>query len=78
MSIAQRIADILNQSSTFTLYGGYAQQAGRQVQFPQGHCELEKRNDKGQVSRARYHYADGSRLTYIRKPDNAFRIEVSQ
>lgn len=76
MSIAQNIKSILSGCNTFTIYGGYALQNGQTVRFPTGVQELEKRNDKGQVSHARYLYADGSRLTYLRKPDNEFSLTV--
>lgn len=74
--IAEQIATLLEDASTFTLYGGYAVVRGRTVRFQGGTPELEKRNDKGQMAHARYVYADGSRLTYRRKPDNAYSLEA--
>lgn len=50
---------------TFSLYGGYGMQNGEYVYFPLGVQEMEKRNKRGRVVKARYRYADGSELTYI-------------
>lgn len=75
-TIADKVLAAIGDSCTFTLYGGYCLQNGVNVFFPLGSCELEKRNEKGQVSKARYIYADGSRLVYTRKPDNNFSLEV--
>lgn len=76
-TIAEQVAEILRQSSTFTIYGGYALHNGKHVSFKTGVQELETRNNEGQVAHARYHYSDGSRLTYKRKPGNAFTITTS-
>lgn len=76
MTIAENIKSILAECNTFTIYGGYCIKAGKTVRFPTGAQEIEKRNEKGQVSKARYHYADGSRLTYTRKPDNGFSLKA--
>lgn len=78
MSIASRVADVLRGSNTFTIRGGYCLKAGQTVRFPTGVQEMETRNDKGQVSKARYIYADGSRLTYTRLPENNFRLQVTE
>jgi len=77
MTIAENIADILRTSNTFTIYGGYALRAGKEVRFPTGVQELETRNVEGQVSCARYLYSDGSRLTYTRRQNNMFSIDTS-
>ena len=74
MTIAQQVADLLKDCSTFTIYGGYALTPTGQVSFPTGVQELETRNRQGQVEHARYIYADGSRLTYKREPDNGFTL----
>ena len=76
MNLAQQVRAAIAQSNTFTLYGGYCLQNGKTVSFHTGVQELETRNDKGQVSKARYKYADGSTLTYTRKPDNCFSLTV--
>lgn len=60
MSIAQGIEDILAGSNTFTLYGGFCIKAGSTIRFQTGTQECEKRNEKGQVTIARYRYADNS------------------
>lgn len=62
--------------ATFSLYAGYGMIGGQYVRFPTGIQEVEKRNDKGQVSMSRYRYADGSTLTYKRKPDNQYSLIV--
>lgn len=76
MSIARGIAAILADSNTFTIYGGYCVKAGKTIRFQTGRPVAEKRNALGHMLRAEYEYADGSRLTYTRKPDNQFSLTV--
>lgn len=76
-NIAQQTADACVNASVFTLYGAYATVSGRTVVLAQGVQELEKRNEKGQCSHARYLYADGSRLTYKRKANNGFSLTAT-
>lgn len=73
-SIAHHIAAILRDKQTFSLYAGVYLESGKSIPFPHGHCELEKRNNIGQVSTARYRYADNSTLVYQRKSDNQFSL----
>ena len=74
MTIAQQVKEIIESQcpGTFSLYAGYGMAAGEHVRWPTGVQEKETRNDKGQCSMARYRYADGSTLTYKRKPDNCY------
>ena len=65
MSIASDIAVIAEQAAATTFYGGYAQMRDGTIRrFPTGVCELDKRNNNGRCTHARYIYADGSRLTF--------------
>lgn len=78
MTLAEQVKTAIGDSNTFTIYGGYCLVAGETVRFPTGVPELEKHNEKGQMSHARYIYADGSRLTYRRKPDNEFTLTAGE
>lgn len=74
MTIAQQVKETIESQcpGTFSLYAGYGMVNGAYVRWPTGMQEKETRNDKGQYSMARYRYADGSTLTYKRKPDNCY------
>lgn len=68
MTIASEVIKACEGKAAYTLYGGYA--AGydaKVVRFPGGHCEFEKRNEKGRVIKARYQYADGSCVEFTYK-----------
>jgi hypothetical protein len=65
MSIASQIMHAVDECTAVSLYSGYGVNAdGSTVRFPVGVNELEKRNDNGRTTQARYVYADGSRLTF--------------
>ena len=64
MSIAAKIKELTNGATAYTLYGGYALKKERTVRFPGGRLLMEKRNDTGRMTRARYAYADGSMLEF--------------
>ena len=78
MSIAQKVKQIIETKcpGTFSLYAGCGMSRGHYVQWPTGRQEIEKRNERGQCSMARYRYADNSTLTYKRKPDNEYQLIV--
>ena len=66
MTIAQNLKQTIETKcpGTFSLYAGYGMNGGGYVRFPGGVQELEKRNEQGRCTHARYRYADGSTLTY--------------
>ena len=74
MTIAEQVKEMIEAQcpGTFSLYAGYGMANGEYIRWPTGVREQETRNDKGQCSMARYSYADGSTLTYKRKPDNNY------
>lgn len=68
MTIASKVIKACEGKVCYSLYGGYASgYSGHVVCFPAGHCEFEKRNEKGRVIKARYQYADGSRVEFTYK-----------
>lgn len=78
MSIAQQVKEMIETKcpGTFSLYAGYGMACGQYVRWPTGTREMEKRNEHGQCSMARYRYADNSTLTYKRKADNQYCLIV--
>jgi len=77
-SIADKVRLAVASSDTFSLYAGVVLKNGVSEAIPQGSQEFETRNNKGQVSTARYRYADNSVLTYTRKPDNQYTLTVTK
>jgi hypothetical protein len=78
MTIAQTIIAACDGADAYTLHGGYATSHGPTVCFfPTGHCEQERKNDKGRTTYARYHYADGSRLEYRYSNEQATLKELT-
>jgi hypothetical protein len=76
-SIAHRIAAECQGASAYTLYGGYAVfLSGPRKTFPTGHQEMERRNEDGRCTAARYHYADGSRLHFTWHPMHGARLRA--
>lgn len=76
MTIAQQVKETIETQcpGTFSLYAGYGMANGKHVRWPTGVQEMEKRNDKGQCTAARYRFSDNSTLTYKRRPDNQYLL----
>lgn len=77
MPIAANIAQRLQGASAYTLYGGYAvYQDKPRALFPAGVQIIERRNDDGRVTLARYQYADDSILEFRWHPLLGPRLSV--
>ena len=78
MSIASKVKAIIETKcpGTFSLYAGYGVESSKPVNFPCGVQILEKRNEQGRVTRARYQYADDSQLEYTYRNEQ-YTLKVS-
>lgn len=67
MTIAEKIVSLANDHDAIavSLYSCVINlRSGATITIPRGVQELEKRNNEGRVTMARYHYADGSRVHF--------------
>jgi hypothetical protein len=77
MSIAAQVASACAGASAYTLAGGYAvHDRGRRELFPPCRVTLEKRNERGRVTRMEGSYSDGSRILFTYAENRGARLSI--
>lgn len=78
MTIASEVVTACAGATAYTLSGGYAvHERGARKLFPPCCVTVEKRNDRGRVTRLEGAYADGSGIVFTYAENQGPRLKIA-